>query len=57
MSKGLFRLAVATGFALLLIGNPGCGEKKIAPAELSPEQLEKARQQHIEYSQRELSEK
>ncbi|MCI0349934.1 MAG: hypothetical protein L0Z53_10960 [Acidobacteriales bacterium] len=57
MSKGVFHLAVATGFALLLIGSSGCSEKKIAPAELSPEQLEEARQQHIEYTQRELSEK
>jgi len=57
MSKGLYHLAVAAGFALLLIGDSGCGGKTNAPTEPTPELREKARQQHIENSQRELSEK
>ncbi|MCI0333871.1 MAG: hypothetical protein L0228_11690 [Planctomycetes bacterium] len=58
MGKGRFHLAVATGFALALIGNCGCGGgERQAPTELSAEQREELRQKHIELSERELSEK
>ncbi len=57
MSKVLFHLAVATGFAFLLIGICGCGGEQQAPKEISAEQREEARQKHIEYSQREHSER